>query len=161
MRNHRDAAAKFYLRFSQTPPAFHSAYARPCHCRPQKRNSTSECFFRREYLYPTAQEGCSWRQVRVVHFIAALTAISHELLRIPDEELGASSAAVHKHQQPFTIKTALLGNTSRSSTPFPVNLEHPYRREMLTVSIRCSFVSLFTHTYFFISLLLPSVHFIY
>jgi len=35
----------------------------------------------------------------VVHFIAALTAISHELFRTPDEELGLSSADVHKHTQ--------------------------------------------------------------
>lgn len=72
-----------------------------------------------DYLHPPVEEGYSWRQVRVVHFTAVLTAITQGLLRTPNEELRASSAGVNKHQRALTVncklysvKPAFFGNNS-------------------------------------------------
>jgi hypothetical protein len=46
-------------------------------------------------------------QVRVVHFTAVLTAILQELHRTPQEEFGASSAVVNKHQLACALKTVV------------------------------------------------------
>ena len=73
----------------------------------------------------------------MVHFIAALTAISHELFRTPDEDVGLSSADVHKHTQTSTAlhyKTPWLGKTSPSNTAFPINFKkNPHQRKNLPV----------------------------
>ena len=73
----------------------------------------------------------------MVHFIAALTAILHELFRTPDEEPGLSSADVHKHTQTSTAlhyKTVWLGKNPTSNIAFPVNFKTPYQRKILPVS---------------------------
>lgn len=89
----------------------------------------------------------------MVHFIAVLTAISHELFRTPDEELGLSSADEHKHTQTSTVlhyKTAWLGKTSRSNTAFPINFKTPYQRKFFPFHCNDLVVFLYTYIFFFV-----------
>jgi hypothetical protein len=100
-----------------------------------------------EYLHPPIEEGYNWRQVRVVHFTAVLTAITQGLLRTPNEELRASSAGVNKRQRASTVKSAFFGNNSRNDTSFLAN--------ETSSSFHLNSIILFVYFYFFFVFLIP------